>query len=214
MKKLRNFLVAFVLVGVVFSLTGCGKEKEKEEPKKEETKKEEKVESKFDINNYKKEVKEFELQDTGKKAKLVVKYAKDAGFKDEIVSGYRLILKNGNDNPKVQVEFYHTNLEKSLAVHKYEEKDFDAGKIKDYKKFNVTDGEGWGVYRLNSTTKKIMSYEAQFFFGKPDEKNLTNAVKVTVTVNSTTDEGKNFDFEKYVNSDDFQYLLYTLAVKE
>ena len=79
------------------------------------------------------------------------------------------------------------------------------------KKIKVNGYEGWEVYRVNSTSKKIMSYEAQLFSDKTDDKGLTSAIKVTVNVNSTTDEGKNFDFEKFVNSDDFQYMLNSIG---
>ena len=57
-----------------------------------------------------------------------------------------------------------------------------------------------------------MSYEAQLFLSEADEKGYSSAVKITVTVNSTTEEGKKFDFEQYVQSDDFQYLLHSIKL--
>jgi hypothetical protein len=211
---MKKFLLAVAVLLSSVTLTGCGKDTKKtEEPKKEEPKKEEKVESKFDINKYTKEVEKYELQDTGKKHKLELGYAKDAGYKKgQVVSNYMLKLENEKDTSKVQVEFFHTNLEKSLSVSKKTEKDFDANRIKNYKKLNINGKEGWEVFRVNSTTQKIMSYEAQLFLSDADEKGYTSAVKVTVNVNSTTDEGKAFDFEKYVQSDDFQYLLHSITL--
>lgn len=213
---MKRFLLAVAVLLSSVTLTGCGKDTKKTEEKpKEEPKKEEKVESKFDINKYTKDVKKYELQDTGKKHKVEVGYAKEAGYEEgEVVSNYMLKLENKKDTSKVQVEFFHTNLEKSLSVSKKEEKDFDANRIKNYKKLNINGKEGWEVFRVNSTTQKIMSYEAQLFLSDADEKGYTSAVKVTVNVNSTTDEGKNFDFEKYVKSDDFQYLLHSIKLAD
>ena len=211
MKKL--FLLMAVLVGSI-TLTGCGKDtKTTDEPKKEEPKKEEVVESKFDMSKYTKEVEKYELEEVGKKHKLELGYAKDSGYKKgTVVSNYMLKLENEETQSKIQVEFYHTNLEKSMTVSKKEEKDFDADRIKNYKKLNINGKEGWEVSRVNSTTKKIMSYEAQLFLSDADEKGYTSAVKVTVNVNSTTDAGKAFDFEKFVKSDDFQYLLHSITL--
>ena len=213
MKKI--LLLAAMLVST-FTLTGCGSDKKKDEPKKEESKKEEKVEaSKFDMSKYTKEVEKYELQDTSKQHKLSVAYAKEAGYKKiDGTASYMLKLENDITKSKIQVEFFHTNLEKSMSVSKKEEKDFDADKIKNYKKLNINGNEGWEVYRVNSTTKKIMSYEAQLFLSGADEKGYTSAVKITVNVNSTTEEGKNFDFEKFVKSNDFQYLLHSIKLSK
>lgn len=211
---MKKFLLAVAVLVSSVTLTGCGKDKkETVEPKKEEQKKEEIVVTKFDINKYNKEVEKYELQDTGKKHKLELGYAKDAGYKKgQVVSNYMLKLENDKDTSKVQVEFFHTNLEKSLSVSKKEEKDFDANRIKNYKKLNINGKEGWEVYRINSTTQKIMSYEAQLFLNDTDDKGYTSAVKITVNINSTTEEGKAFDFEKYIKSEDFQYLLHSITL--
>ena len=210
MKKL--LMLSAILVSV-FTLTGCGSDKKTKEEKKEQPKKEEIVESKFDISKYIKEVEKYDLQDTSKKHNLEVKFAKEIGYKKtDGTASYMLKLENDTTKSKIQVEFFHTNLEKSLSVSKKEEKDFDSDKIKNYKKLNINGNEGWEVYRVNSTTKKIMSYEAQLFLSDADEKGYTSAVKITVNVNSTTEEGKKFDFEKFVKSNDFQYLLHSIKL--
>jgi len=211
---MKKFLLIVAVLLSSITLTGCGKDKkETNEIKKEEQKKEEIVVSKFDINKYNKEVVKYELQDTGKNHKLELGYAKDSGYKKgQVVSNYMLKLENDKNTSKVQVEFFHTNLDKSLSVSKKDEKDFDANRIKNYKKLNINGKEGWEVFRINSTTKKIMAYEVQLFLSDKDEKGLSSAVKVTINVNSTTDEGKAFDFEKYVQSEDFQYLLHSITL--
>lgn len=211
---MKKFLLCLAVIVSITTLSGCGKDKNaSEEPVKDEPKKEEVVKSNFDINKYTKEVEKYELEEVGKKHKLEVGYAKESGYKkNDSTSSYMLKLENEADTSKIQVEFYHTNLEKSMAVAKKEEKDFDADKIKNYKKLNINGNEGWEVYRVNSTTKKIMSYEAQLFLSEADEKGYTSAVKITVNANSTTDMGKAFDFEKFVQSDDFQYLLNSIKL--
>ena len=210
MKKLKTILLALVLgIGMV-GFTGCNKNTENnivEEPKVEE-----KEESKFDISKYTKEVETYTLEATNKKASLDVGFTKELDYtRTEAPGVYRLLLENSYN--KVEVQFYNTKLSTSQAVAKREEADFDAEKTKDYKKLNINGNEGWQIYRLNSTTKKIMSYEAQIFFGEETEDGFVNAAKITINPNSTTEEGKNFNFEEFVKSDDFQYLLYSMKVK-
>ena len=202
MKKLKTILLALVIGIGMISLTGCN-EKPVEEQKKEEIK-----EEKFDINKYTKEVETYTLTSTNKKDSINIGFTKELDYKrTEVTGDYRLVLEN--DYNKVEVQFFNTKLETSKTVYKKEEQDFDQEKIKDYKKLDINGAEGWQIYRLNSTTKKIMSYEAQLFLGT-NEEGYTDAVKITINPSATKEEGKNFDFDKFVKSDDFQYLLYSI----
>ena len=214
MNKNKSAFLAFLLALGLFTLVGCGKdEKKKDEPKKEEKVKEV-VSEKFDATKYTKAVEKYTLTATNKKASIDLAYAKDSGYTaDTSKATYRLILENAKDTSKTEVQFFNTKLESSKAVAKKEEKDFDSSKIKNYSKLTYDDKEGWEVYRTTSDGN-IISYEAQLFLGEADKDGMTSAAKITVTVNSTTDEGKKFDFEKYVKSDDFQYLLYSISLKK
>ena len=211
MKKTVKLLMFLLLFTGVILLSGCGKEEKKEETKKEETKNQVVEKGTFDITKYTKEVKTYTVESSNKKETINVGYTTESDYKKTDVNGtYRLVLEN--DYNKIELQFYNTNIEKSSTIFRREEKDFDADKIQDFSKYTINGNEGWEVYRLNSTTKKIMSYETQMFLGEANSEGLTNAVKITVVPSPVKKKKKNMNLPDFVNSEDFQYLLYSIKV--
>ena len=212
-KTLKLLTLALILCLIILSLTGCGKQEEivvQEEPEVEEEVIEEDT---FDVNSYTKEVENYTLTPVGTEKAIEVGFTKVDGWEaDTTKADYRLILDNPTVGGNIEVKVFHTDLSTSKTVAKKEESDFDASTIKDFRKYTINGFEAWEVYRVNSSTGLVMSYETQIFLGEEDGK--TTAVQITLGRSTiTSDASKTFNREEYVKTDDFQYLLHSIKLK-
>jgi len=204
-KTLTILLIILVLVSGLFLLTGCKKEEPVEEPAEVVEEPEEVIAPKeFDINAYTKEVDSYSLTTQNGHA-ASFGFAKELAYQKTNTAGeYRAQLTN-EAGDMIEVQYFYVDVEKSSAVSKKEQEDFNPEQYADYSKLKINDFEGWEVYRVFANGKK--TYEVQLFQEGTAGDGFSHAIKVTVIP-----KDKAFDTKAFVESDDFQYLLHSAKI--
>ncbi|MBP3255601.1 MAG: hypothetical protein J6M60_03835 [Clostridia bacterium] len=208
MKRILNLvLVVMLLVTGLFVLTGCGNEQV--ETNQNSAKESSIRELKFDTSKYTKEVQTYNLKSLNDKAQATFSFVKDSDF-EKILTGrtYQYLFRT-KDGVSIRLDFSNGKLYASnRSSGKLEKEDFSDDKYFDFSKYKVNGYEGWQVF--SHLSDNTVFYRTQLFLEELED-DVYTYVQIEIEQGNNL-AAKDFDVVKYVNSDDFQYLLNSIKL--
>ena len=153
-----------------------------------------------DNNTYKKEFETYTINREEQGATLNFELAKDLGY--EFSGGdIRCELRNNENLSTISIGFLY-DYKSSSTITKKEEY-FSKQVYSDFENKTVAGHEGWSIYKR---AELLTEYETGFVLTEKDADGKVYAVSIDVR-QSPLEEGKSFNTEEFVNSEDFQHLL-------
>lgn len=198
MKKVISLLlIVMLLIGGLFTLTGC------------ESKDGENGGSGNESPKYSKEVETYTIERSDKSGTITFELAKDLGYevKSSGSTTNGLTFSNDTDKSKISIRAYYDYIQSSNITK--EEKDFYSDSYQDYEKINIAGHEGWQIFEVKNN---ITDYKSALVLTEADDSNKVFAIGIEIT-QSYLAEGASFNVREFIASEDYVHMIESMKVE-